>query len=156
MLSKSFVQELILLIDMRIRRESNNTDKLTLIGYAYCLSALASDPKSYYYDFLLRYYAAIDKFITNEHIDVDIQFHDTIDSHFTNIVNKRRLVELLSYANNQEIEGLQALQQLAIDESNNDVGKLAAMLVAYIYSIKAGFYDEPMSGIHNNINNYFC
>ena len=154
MLSKSFVQELILLIDMRIRKESNPMHRLTLIGYAYCLSSLASDPKSYYYDFLLRYYAALDKFITNEHQDVDIKFNDTINSKFVNVVNKRRLVELLSYANNQNGDGLQTLQKLSEEEGGNDAGKLAAMLMAYIYASKAGFSPEAMIGIKNEINNF--
>lgn len=154
MLSKSFVQELILLVDMRIRKESNPMHRLILIGYAYCLSALASDPKSYYYDFLLRYYAALDKFITNEHQDVDIKFNDTINSKFVNVVNKRRLVELLSYANNQNGDGLQTLQKLSEEEGGNDAGKLAAMLMAYIYASKAGFSPEAMIGIKKEINNF--
>jgi len=154
MLSNSFVQELILLVDMQIRKEINATNRLTLIGYAYCLSALASDPKSYYYDFLLRYYAAIDKFITNEHKDVTIKFHDTTNNLFANIANKRRLVELLSYANSQETEGIQSLQQLVTEEADNDAGKLAAMLITYIYAIKAGFSAVTLVGIKNEINSY--
>lgn len=154
MLSKSFIQELILLIDMRIRKETNPMHRLTLIGYAYCLSALASDPKSYYYDFLLRYYAALEKFITNSHHDVEIKFNDTINSKFVNVVNKRRLVELLSYASNQDGEGLQTLQKLSEEEGSNDAGKLAAMLMAYIYASKAGFSTEAMTGIKNEINNF--
>lgn len=153
-LTKSFIQELILLIDMRIRKESNSMHRLTLIGYAHCLSALASDPKSYYYDFLLRYYAAIDKFITNEHQDVEITFHDTIDSKFINVVSKRRLVELLSYASDQEADGLQALQKLSEEEAKNDAGKLAAMLLAYIYASRSCFSEEAMSRIKNEINNF--
>jgi hypothetical protein len=153
MLPKSFVQELLLLVDMRIRKESNPMNRLMLIGYAYCLSALVSDPKSYYYDFLLRYYAAIDKFITNEHKDVIINFHDTINSKFANIETKRRLVELLSYASSQDKEGLQVLHTLA-EESENDAGKLAAMLIAYIYAMKAGFSAEVMVDLKNEINDF--
>ena len=154
MLSKSFIQELILLIDMRIRKESNPIHRLTLIGYAYCLSALASDPKSYYYDFLLRYYAAIDKFITNDHQDIEITFNDTINSKFANVVSKRRLVELLSYTNNQDTDGLLDLQKLSVEEAENDAGKLAAMLMAYIYATRAGFSSSAMAGIKNEINQF--
>lgn len=154
MLSKSFVQELILLVDMRIRKESNPKHRLTLIGYAYCLSALASDPKSYYYDFLLKYYAAIDKFISNDYQDIEIKFNDTINSKFPNVVNKRRLVELLSYTNNQETDGLLALQKLSEEEAENDAGKLAAMLMAYIYATRAGFSSVTIDGIKNEINKY--
>lgn len=155
-LSNSFIQELILLIDMRIRREVNPKHRLTLIGYAYCLSALASDPKSYYYDFLLRYYAAIDKFVTNEHKDIEIKFHDTINSKFHNIDNKRRLVELLSYVNSQDTDGLQVLQTLVEEKADSDAGKLAAMLVAYIYAQKAGFSAAVMAEIKDEINKFVC
>lgn len=154
MLSKLFIQELILLVDMRIRKESKPKHRLTLIGYAYCLSALASDPKSYYYDFLLRYYATIDKFITNDYQDIEIKFNDTINSKFANVVHKRRFVELLSYTSNQEEDGLQALQKLSEEEAGNDVGKLSAMLMAYIYAKRAGLSSDAMACIKNEINNF--
>ena len=151
---KSFIQELILLVDMRIRRERNPMNKLTLIGYAYCMCALTSDSKSYYYDFLLRYYATIEKFVNNEYKEVNISFHDTINSKFPEIVSKRRLVELLNCANSQEMSGLQSLQTLAEEESTNDAGKFAAMLMAYIYAMKAGLSADAMSGIKKEINNF--
>src|SRR5574344_995815 len=151
-MTKSFIQELILLIDMRLRKESNLKNKLILIGYAHCLSSLASDPKSYYYDFLLRYYAVIDKFVTNKHNDIEISFVDTINSKFVDISNKRHLIELLSFANNQSEDGLKALQTLAEDESRNDVGKLAAMLTTYIYALKAGFTTRILEGLKEEIN----
>ena len=69
-------------------------------------------------------------------------------------VNKRRLVELLSYASNQNGAGLQTLQKLSEEEGGNDAGKLAAMLMAYIYASKAGFSPEAMIGIKNEINNF--
>lgn len=154
-LPKSVLQELILLIDMSIRRENRPKQKLTLIGYAYCLSALTADSKSYYYDFLLRFYAAIDKFVTNNHQDVEINFHDTIlDNSFPGIENKRRLVELLSYVTNPDLAELNVLHDLVKNESDNDAGKLAAMLAAYIYAQKAGFSFAAMNGIKEEINNY--
>jgi len=63
---------------------------------------------------------------------------------------------LLSYANNQDADGLQALQVLAKEESDNDVGKLSAMLVAYIYTMKAGFSATAMTAIKEEIDNYIC
>ncbi len=154
MLPSTFIQELILLIDLSIRREDDQMKKLTLIGYAYCLSALASDPKSYYYDFLLRYYASIDKFLSNEHQDVEISFHDTIDSHFSTIVKKRRLIELLSYASNQDAKGLQTLRVLAEDNPGSDTAKLASTLMAYIYATKAELSNITIDCIKDEISHY--
>ena len=87
-LPKGFVQELILLVDMRIRKEHKMQNKLTLIGYAYCLSALLGDPKSYYYEFMLRYYACIDKFITGRYQDVSISISVNANKYFKNITSK--------------------------------------------------------------------
>lgn len=152
MLPKEFIQELILLVDMRIRKEENTSNKLVLIGYAHILSALLSDPKSYYYDFLLRYYAVIEQFVTDKYKDVDIKFHDTINNCFVNIGNKRKLVELLSFVDNQSQDGLHALQTLANEESGNDVGKLSALLIAYINAMKDNLSTEVIVGLRNEIN----
>ena len=153
-LPKGFIQELILLVAMRIRKEHNMQHKLTFIGYAYCLSALLGDPKSYYYEFLLRYYACIDKFITGRYQDVSIPVSVNANKYFQNISSKLHLVELLAMTDCSQEEGIASLTQLASQESNNDVGKLSSMLLTYIYAQKAIFSSKALSIIKSEINEF--
>lgn len=153
-LPKGFIQEFILLVDMRIRKEYNMQNKLTLIGYAYCLSALLGDPKSYYYEFLLRYYACIDKFITGRYQDISIPVPVNANKYFQSISSKLHLVELLAMTDCSQEEGIVSLTQLASQESNNDVGKLSSMLLAYIYAQKATFSSKALNVIKTEINEF--
>ena len=153
-LPKGFVQEFILLVDMRIRKESSIKNKLTLIGYAYCLSALLGDPKSYYYDFILRYYASIDKFITGRYKDVAIPVSINTDKYFKNITSKLHLIELLEMTDSSNEEGITSLAQLSSQESNNDVGKISSMLLTYLYAQKANFSPKVLSTIKSELNEY--
>lgn len=153
-LPKGFIQELILLIDMYIRKELNSQTKLTLLGYAYCLSALVSDPKSYYYDLQIRYYACIEKFVSGTHKDLNIDFNANVEKYFSNATNKLRLMKLLSLIDTSNEEDILSLASLAKDENNNDVGKLAAMLLTYIYAQKAKLTSSSLNAIKQEINDY--
>lgn len=153
-LPKGFVQELILLVDMRIRKESSIKNKLTLIGYAYCLSALLGDPKSYYYDFIIRYYASIDKFITGRYKDVAIPVSINTDKYFKNITSKLHLIELLEMTDSSNEEGITSLAQLSSQESNNDVGRISSMLLTYLYAQKANFSSKALSTIKSELNEF--
>lgn len=153
-LPKGFIQELILLIDMYIRKELNSQTKLTLLGYAYCLSALVSDPKSYYYDLLIRYYACIEKFVSGTHKELNIDFNANVEKYFSNATNKLRLMKLLSLIDTSNEEDILSLASLAKDESYNDVGKLAAMLLTYIYAQKAKLTSSSLNAIKEEINDY--
>ena len=153
-LPKGFIQELILLVDMRIRKECSIQNKLTLIGYAYCLSALLGDPKSYYYDFILRYYACIDKFITGRYKDISIPVSVNTDKYFKNISSKLHLIELLAMTDSSKEEGITSLLQLSSQEANNDVGKLSSMLLTYLYAQKANFSPKALNTIKSEINEF--
>lgn len=153
-LPKGFVQELILLVDMRIRKEHKMQNKLTLIGYAYCLSALLGDPKSYYYEFMLRYYACIDKFITGRYQDVSISISVNANKYFKNITSKLHLVELLAMTDSCKDEGFTSLTQLASQEASNDVGKISSMLLTYMYAQKASLTSKVLNAIKSEINEY--
>lgn len=153
-LPKGFIQEFILLVDMRIRKEYNMQNKLTLIGYAYCLSALLGDPKSYYYEFMLRYYACIDKFITGRYQNISIPVPVNANKYFQSISSKLHLIELLAMTDCSQEEGIVSLTKLASQESNNDVGKLSSMLLAYIYAQKATFSSKALNAIKTEINEF--
>ena len=153
-LPKGFVQELILLIDMRIRKEYKMQNKLTLIGYAYCLSALLGDPKSYYFEFMLRYYACIDKFITGRYKDISIAIPVNVNKYFKNITGKLHLVELLAMTDSTKEESFTSLTQLASQESNNDVGKISSMLLTYMYAQKANLTSKSLNAIKSEIDEY--
>ena len=153
-LPKGFIQELILLVDMYIRKESNFLLKLTLLGYAYSLSALVADPKSYYYDFLLRYYASIEKFISGAYKDINIDIKSNVEKYFSNVSNKLRLIRLLSLTNTSNEEDIFSLATLARDENNNNVGKLAAMILTYLYAQKASLSSSSLKSIKQEINDF--
>lgn len=153
-LPKGFIQELILLVDMRIRKETDTQSKLTLIGYAYCLSALVGDPKSYYYDFLLRYFACIEKFVTESYQEISIPISSNIEKYFKGLSSKIHLIELLSLTESTSEEGLQSLSSLAANERNNDVGKIASMLLTYLYAQKANLSYSSLNAIKTEINTF--
>ena len=157
LLSVDYIQELILLIDMSIRKENNPSDRMTLIGYAHSLCSLVSDPKSYYYDFLQRYYAVVDKFVSGKHTDISINFDDVVnESIIKNISGKKRLAELMSYSQSNSEDGITELQNLAIKESGNDTGKLSAMLVSYFYAQKEHLSNSILQSLHDEINAFVC
>lgn len=153
-LPKGFIQELILLVDMRIRKETDTQSKLTLIGYAYCLSALVGDPKSYYYDFMLRYFACIEKFVTGSYPEISIPLSSNIGKYFKGLSSKIHLIELLSLTESTTEEGLQSLSSLAANERNNDVGKIASMLITYLYAQKANLSYSSLNAIKTEINTF--
>lgn len=154
LLPKDFIQELILLVDMRIRKEDNMKDKLTLTGYAFCLSALVGDPKSYYYDFMLRYYACINKFLTGNYQELSIPFSKDIDKYFKSLSGKLHLVELLSMTENNKLEGINSLLKLAASEEDNDIKKIASMLLTYIYAQRANLSNNTLITIKSEIDKF--
>ena len=154
LLPKGFIQELILLVDMRIRKEDNMKEKLTLIGYAFCLSVLVGDPKSYYYDFMLRYYACINKFLTGNYQDVSITFSKDIGKYFKSLSSKLHLAELMTMAENNKLESINSLSKLAASEEDNDVMKITSMLLTYIYAQRANLSNNALITIKSEINKF--
>lgn len=152
---KGLLQEVVLLIDLKIRAEKDDTQRLTLIGYAYCLSAMLSDMKSFYYDFLLKYYASIEKFVNDDGRKIEIGFRNCkLYDRFPNLTNKRNLVEMLSYANSYSQKDIDTLRKLVDEQPLSDIGKLSAMLLAYIYVRQVGLSETTEKDIRNDIKNF--
>ena len=152
---KDFIQELVLLVDMYIKKEVNLQNKLTLSGYAYSLCSLLNDSKSYYYDFKLKYYASIENFIEGQQSQFEIEFNDNVVDMFPGLSSKYNLIRLLSYVNNTdgESKAFDLLVKLASKQSN-DVGKIASMLLTYIYAQKANLTTYSLNAIKKEINDF--
>lgn len=155
-LPKTFIQELILLVDLCIRQENNIVNKIELIGYAYVLSCVVSDLKSYYYDFLLRYYATIEKFVSEEYDDIEIEFQEITPNAFVDLDRKKKLLELLNYVKSSDEDCINALQDLIKTESGNDVSKSSAVLMDYVCALEDDAFLEILSRLSKKNNSLVC
>lgn len=153
-LPNGFVQELILLLDMYIRMGNDMQNKLTMTGYAYCLSSLLGDPKSYYYEFMLRYFAIIERFMSGNYQDLSISKPNLNDKYFKNLSGKKHIVELLAITEKSTEEAIDSLSKLAKQESTNDVGKVSSMLLAFLYANQANLSFEALNAIKKEIKTF--
>lgn len=151
-MDKKFIQELILLIDNQIRRESSLYKREILTGYAYNLSSLASDPKSFYYNFMLRYHAAITQFNNNSSCNTDIEFaRGSMPDKFPGVRTRLEIINLLKQANSSEKESFNIIIELS-HKDNAIVSEFTSLLLSYMYAQKAHASDSSIREIKKDIN----
>ncbi len=152
-MDKNFIQELILLIDNRIRRESSQSKREILTEYAYNLSSLASDPKSFYYNFMLRYHAAITQFNNNSG-NIDIEFvRGSMPDKFPGVRTRLEIINLLKQANSSDAESFNIIIELS-NKDNEIVSNFTSLLLSYMYAQKAHASDSSIREIKKDINTF--
>lgn len=153
-LPNGFVQELILLLDMYIRMENDIQNRLTMTGYAYCLSALLGDPKSYYYEFMLRYFAVMERFMSGYNQELSVSAPALNDKYFSSLSGKKHIMELLAITEKSAEDAIESLSKIAKQESANDVGKISSMLLTFLYAQKANLSFDILNTIKKEIKTF--
>lgn len=133
-LPASLLQELLFLIDLQLRFTTDKTEHLSLIGYAYCLCTILPNKRSYYYDFLLKYYATISKFVYDDvrSLNIDLNEYD-IQGIFPDLEDKYLLANLINLTYTYDQNTIDELLDWIDDEPDSAIGKIAALLLAFIY-----------------------
>lgn len=151
-MNNNFIHELILLIDNRIRKETSKKERELLIGYAYNLSTLISDPKSFYYNFMLRYYASVEQFNSNLSGEITIPFVEgNILNMFPGVKIRRKIIDLLSKTSSLSHDSFCTLIELA-NNADKIVMNFTSLLLSYMYAQKGNASENSISEIKKDIN----
>ena len=151
--ANKLVQEYIFLLDIDIKSEKNLTRKINKLSIATSILSLTKHIKSYYYDFLRRYYLALYNFSSDKEFDERFAInkkHLDVAKYFPDINRKNAIYNLLQNIDNLSQEELKTLWEKA-QENNTSDGKLTALIVSLSLMKQNGASEESYLPLKSEI-----
>lgn len=145
---KSGASKLILeytyLLDIDIKSEKNLIKKINKLSIATSILSLTKHIKSYYYDFLRRYYLALYNFSSDKEFDERFAInkkHLDVAKFFPDINRKNTIYNLLQNIDNLSQDELKTLWEKS-QENNTSDSKLTALIVSLSLMKQNGASEE--------------
>ena len=142
--ANKLIQEYTYLLDIDIKSEKNLIKKINKLSVAASILSLTKHIKSYYYDFLRRYYLALYNFSTDKEIDTRFAInkkHLDVAKFFPDINRKNTIYNLLQNIDNLSQDELNALWEKSMDNNTSD-SKLTALIVSLSLMKQNGASEE--------------
>lgn len=151
--ANKLLQEYIFLLDIDIKSEKNLARKINKLSIATSILSLTKHIKSYYYDFLRRYYLALYNFSSDKEFDERFAInkkHLDVAKFFPDINRKNAIYNLLQNIDHLSQEELKTLWEKA-QENNTSDGKLTALIVSLSLMKQNGASEESYLPLKSEI-----
>ena len=151
--ANKLLQEYIFLLDIDIKSEKNLARKINKLSIATSILSLTKHIKSYYYDFLRRYYLALFNFSSDKEFDERFAInkkHLDVAKFFPDINRKNAIYNLLQNIDHLSQEELKTLWEKA-QENNTSDGKLTALIVSLSLMKQNGASEESYLPLKSEI-----
>lgn len=142
--ASKLIQEYTYLLDIDIKSEKNLIKKINKLSIAASILSLTKHIKSYYYDFLRRYYLALYNFSTDKEIDPRFAINNKyldVAKFFPDINRKNTIYKLLQNIDNLSQDELNALWEKSKDNNTSD-SKLTALIASLSLMKQNGASEE--------------
>lgn len=151
--ANKLVQEYTYLLDIDIKSEKNLVKKINKLSIATSLLSLTKHIKSYYYDFLRRYYLVLYNFSCDKKLDerfIINEKHLDVAKFFPDINRKNAIYNLLQNIDNLSQEELKTLWEKS-QGNNTSESKLTALIVSLSLMKQNGASEESYLPVKSEI-----